>query len=229
MKHTFTCLIPFYNEGARVLTTVGIFLNSSLISKIVCIDDGSTDNASDLIKQRFPGVTLIKLTKNTGKANAIKEGLKWVSTEFVLLFDADLYNIKLFEIEAALKKIDESENIDSIILRRIVESKFLSFIRHDIVMSGQRILKVDDFKRVFDTDPKGYAIETAINAYMIKNDKRVFWMPLSTKNPKKHHKVGLGLLQSIKLYIDTFIGYFSFVGPIGYLQQISTFCRQEAP
>lgn len=228
MRSTYTCLIPFYNEGERVLSTIKIISKSALINQIICIDDGSNDGASVKIQKSFPNIKVIILSKNRGKANALKEGLMQVKTEYALMFDADLYDIKLIEIENAIKKIDKNEYIDSIILRRIVESWIVSKTRHDVIMSGQRILKTKDFIRVFETNPNGYAIETAINAYMIKHNKKVFWMPLSTKNPKKHTKAELGIVKAIRLYTNTFIGYFSSVGLSGYLKQILTFCKQEA-
>lgn len=226
MQTSITCLIPFYNERKRILYTLGKLSQVKEISKIICIDDGSTDNGYELIQKEFPKVEIIKLNKNSGKSNALYEGLKKVKTEYVLMFDGDLSNIKVDEVENGLDKIIQNKKIDMIIFRRIIESKILSLIRHDIVMSGKRILKANDLKEVYKNNPKDYEIEMAINDYMMKNDKKVYWMPLSTKNPKKIIKMSLS--QSLRLYAKAGIGYFSYSGVSGYLDQIFNFCKEKA-
>lgn len=221
-----TCLIPFYNEGERVLDTLDKLTKIRTVSQFICIDDGSTDNISALIQEKYPQIKVIKLTSNQGKSEAINQGLGYVKTEYVLLFDADLANIKVEEIENAISKILLNQSIDMIILRRIIESKFLSLIRHDIVMSGQRILKTKDLREVFQKQFKKYQLEMSINDYMMKKNKKAYWMPLSTSNPKKVFKHGL--INSLSLYTDVIKGFVSYSGFNGYLKQIATFCKQQA-
>lgn len=220
-----TCLIPFYNEGERVIDTLDNLTKMRTVSQFICIDDGSTDNASVLIQEKYPQIKVIRLKSNRGKSEAINQGLKHVKTDCILLFDSDLSNIKVEEIENAIAKILSNQSIDMIILRRIIESKFLSLIRHDIVMSGQRILKTKDLKEVFKKQFKGYQLEMSINDYMMKKNKKVYWMPLSTSNPKKVFKHGL--INSLSFYISTIKGFISYSGFNGYLKQITTFCKHQ--
>ncbi len=58
--------------------------------QIIIVDDGSTDGTPDVIKDKFPQYQLIILDKNYGKAHAIREGLKYVLGDIVLIQDADL-------------------------------------------------------------------------------------------------------------------------------------------
>ena len=219
----FSCLIPFYNEGTRLLYTLENLSSIKELEEIICIDDGSTDDASTLVKEKFPSISVITLPYNQGKSAAIFKGLSLVKTEYVLLFDADLQSIKVNEIENAIQKIENNSSIDMIILRRIVESKLLSFLRHDVVMSGQRILKTKDLLEVVKMKPKKYALETAINAYIIKNNKITYWMPITTTN--LHQITKYGYRKAFKL--GGIRGYFSSVGIFGYLKQIFTFCKKE--
>lgn len=221
-----TCLIPFYNEGERTLNTLDKLTKIRTVSQFICIDDGSTDNTSALIQEKYPQIKVIKLSLNQGKSEAINQGLKHVKTAYILLFDADLSNIKIGEIENSITKMLSDQSIDMIILRRIIESKFLSLIRHDIVMSGQRILKTKDLRKVFEKQFKGYQLEMSINDYMMKKNKKVYWMPLSTSNPKKVFKHGL--INSLSFYTDAIRGFISYSGFNGYLKQITTFCKQQA-
>lgn len=226
MKNINSCtaLIPFYNEEGGLVYTLTQLAKVKAITKIICINDGSTDSSESLIRNSFPHVQIVTLPQNIGKAGAIKKGISRIDTSLVMLFDADLKNIVPDEIEAALIKIKTSK-YDMIILRRIIESRFLSLIRHDVVMSGQRILKTKDLNRALKNNPKGYELETAINQFMIHNQKKVCWMPLSTLNPLKHTKHKL--LTSIKLYAQTALGYFVYIGPMGYFYQIFNFCKMK--
>lgn len=226
MKASVTCLIPYYNEGDRIINTLTILSKIKLINEIICVNDGSTDNATKNIHAVFPHIKVIGLNSNYGKAAAIEAGLESITSDYVLLFDADLSNIKTKEIENALVKIQGNNTIDMIILRRIIESKFLSLIRHDIVMSGQRVLRTTDLKSVFKSNPRKYEIEMAINAYMIERKKKVFWMPLSTKNQKKVFK--MGFIKSLGFYGVAIKGFITFSGIKGYINQVTKFCKEEA-
>ena len=172
-----SCLIPFYNEGDRLLYTLEKLSSIKELKEIICIDDGSADNASKLAKEKFPNINVIVLPHNQGKSAAIFKGLLSVTTEYVLLFDADLQEIKVEEIQNAIQGIENHRSVDMIILRRVVERKLLSFLRHDVVMSGQRILRTKDLIEVAKMKPEKYALETAINKYMMKNNKIVYWIP----------------------------------------------------
>lgn len=112
------------------------------------------------------------MEKNSGKPNAIKVGLEYVSAEYVLLLDGDLLNINDRELGNAIQKITNDPEIDMIILRRVADKTAPSWTRQDIVTSGQRILKKDDLKNVFQKYPPGYPIEWALNIYMLKNHKK---------------------------------------------------------
>ena len=220
-----SCLIPFYNEGDRLLYTLEKLSSIKELKEIICIDDGSADNASKLAKEKFPNINVIVLPHNQGKSAAIFKGLLSVTTEYVLLFDADLQEIKVEEIQNAIQGIENHRSVDMIILRRVVERKLLSFLRHYVVMSGQRILRTKDLIEVAKMKPEKYALETAINKYMMKNNKIVYWMPITTTNI--HQMTKLGYKQMVRIILNGFHGYFSSVGIIGYLRQIFTFCKKE--
>lgn len=226
MKNSITCLIPFYNEEKRIRTTLSALSKSKYINFVICVDDGSTDNTAAVIAKDFPHIKVKSLRKNSGKSHAIKEGVKEITTEYTLLFDADLSNINNNEINKALATIQQNPSIDMIILRRVIESKLLSVIRHDIVMSGQRVLRTEDSKKVFRLKPTKYELEMAINQYMIDNSKKVYWLPLSTRNEKKFFKVGF--IKSLSLYYSQIYGFAHFRGFTGYLNQVRNFCKDKA-
>lgn len=53
-------------------------------------DNGSTDNSCEVVKQNFPSVRLIRLTKNFGFAEGYNQALKELKYEYFLLLNSDI-------------------------------------------------------------------------------------------------------------------------------------------
>ena len=71
-----TCIIPFYNESDRILKVLDGVVKINGINEIICVDDGSTDNTSKLIRKRYPRITIISNPKNLGKTDAVNQALQ---------------------------------------------------------------------------------------------------------------------------------------------------------
>lgn len=225
-QNNLSCLIPFYNEGDRIIPVLNIVTKLSSISEVICIDDGSTDNASELVRNVFPKVILISLKKNNGKKFAIEKGLSASSNETILLMDADLENLQKFEIKNAIEMMMmQDKNIDMLILRRMNAPWLIRINRIDILFSGERILKKKDLKIILKEKIKGYQLEIAINSYMQKNNKNVCWMPSSARNTFKIKKNGFlsGLSKDGSMYADII----AYDGWINYFRQVMHFARKE--
>ena len=92
---TLTILIPVYNEERTVLQLVRQLseLPSGTVNQCIFVDDGSTDSSVELLNQallkvNFPHLLLKK--EHGGKASAIKEGAKHLTTSHVVILDSDL-------------------------------------------------------------------------------------------------------------------------------------------
>jgi len=199
------------------------------ISKTIVVDDGSSDeNIYSEIKSRFPEVIAIRLKTNNGKASAIREALKHVITDYVFLIDGDHINIKINEIGNAIRKIINNSEIDMIILRKIEDEtvKVSRFLRHDTIFSGERILRTNDLRRVYENKFSDYQIEMAINTYMMRSKKNVYWMPSSVNSFNKWEK--WGWLEGTKRSLKMFKGFVSYAGWKNFIWQTFFFCRKEA-
>lgn len=224
-SENITCLIPFYNEGERIFKTVELISSIPEIDKIICVDDCSSDqNATKLAKQ-FPHISVLRLESNQGKSAAVLHGLHAVTTPRVLLLDADLQQLQKAEISHAVSTVKNDPGLDMLILRRSNYAPFVTAIRHDILMSGERILHTDDLKAVFKKPPTGYQLEVAINEYMMKHHKRCFWQQTSLINSYKIEK--WTFQEAVKKYKDELTGYISYSGPLNYVSQILKFCKHE--
>jgi glycosyltransferase involved in cell wall biosynthesis len=92
---TLTVMVPIFNEERTIAQLVCQLseLPPETLEKCIFIDDGSTDHSVELLTQALnqsdlPHLILKK--KNGGKASAIKEGAKHLSTSHVVILDSDL-------------------------------------------------------------------------------------------------------------------------------------------
>jgi len=227
-KAKCTCIIPFYNENPqRVVGVIKTILKVKNISDVICIDDGSvsSDARDEIVKEKL-GVNLIILKKNTGKAEAVNTALESVTTDYVILIDADLINIDSKEIEDTVALILNNPIIDMIIFRRIKELFYIKLLRWDILISGERVLKTDDLRQILKDKPHGYLLEYAINRYMMKEKKKVFWVSSAGENIYKIYKYGFvkGFLHDVKIHIDIT----RYVGIVFLIRCFMFFCRENA-
>lgn len=87
-------IIPAYNEEARLPATLDSILNyfkdDPRKLEIVVVDDGSTDNTSEITKTYdIPFLKTIKLPSNRGKGFAVRTGALASSGSLILFTDAD--------------------------------------------------------------------------------------------------------------------------------------------
>lgn len=104
MDKTLTIIIPVFNEGERIKKT---FLalekfkspRGIRVEEIIFVDDGSTDNTKELIKNWNSKVQVITYALNRGRGYALRRALAQVATDYALYLDGDmaipLENIKL--------------------------------------------------------------------------------------------------------------------------------------
>lgn len=121
MKPTLTILIPCFNEALRLSSTlseleVWIGNQSDFASKIIMVNDGSTDETKRLIQDSHLNIELVSFEMNLGKGGAIAEGIKKLETDFVLIMDADL-STSLEEIRIFYEEIIRS-NADLVVANR---------------------------------------------------------------------------------------------------------------
>jgi len=115
MYTKFSAVVPSYNENPQFVKIVSELFKIPQLDELIFIDDGSTDQTQETVKQfqsdkRF---IYIRLSKNKGKGNALKTGVQKAKNEIVLFLDADLGQItsrKIFKIvePVLLNEVDMS-------------------------------------------------------------------------------------------------------------------------
>lgn len=89
-NHGICVLIPTYNNAGTLSCVLSDVLKYS--SDIIVVNDGSTDNTSDIL-DRFKGkIHIVSYSKNKGKGGALKEGFKYAISkgfEYAVTMDSD--------------------------------------------------------------------------------------------------------------------------------------------
>lgn len=91
-----TVIIPMYNAEKTITQAMDSVRNQTageLIRKVVVVDDGSTDNSSEIVKayaENYPNFPLWYIyQENKGAASARNLGYKKAKTKYVAFLDAD--------------------------------------------------------------------------------------------------------------------------------------------
>ncbi len=135
-----TCIIPAYNEQARIGAVLQAVLNHPLIDEVLVVDDGSADGTSTVV-QDYPQARLITLAQNGGKTAALAHGFAATQSPIILLIDADLSGLSPAHLTALITPVKEGRAAMSISLRDNAPGLW-RLIGLDYI-SGERALRRD--------------------------------------------------------------------------------------
>jgi GalNAc5-diNAcBac-PP-undecaprenol beta-1,3-glucosyltransferase len=88
----FSIIIPAYNRAQLLTETINSALNQSYTHfEVIVVDDGSTDNTGQVIKEVFGADSRVKYfyKQNEERAAARNFGLKQAKGDFAVFFDSD--------------------------------------------------------------------------------------------------------------------------------------------
>lgn len=147
-------VVPCYNEAKR-LDLPGFAEASHSSLQIIFVDDGSKDNTEELISGFISGkehLHILRLRENTGKANAIRQGMQHALShpglsgfEWYGYWDADL-STPLWEVENMLSyRATYGDHIEGIFgsrVYRLGSTIRRSQIRHFVGRGFATIVKI---------------------------------------------------------------------------------------
>jgi len=112
--NNFSIIIPVYNELnniEKLFNEIRFSLNNFDTYQIIFIDDGSTDDSQDILKdlENKKLIQLIKNKKNIGQSYSIYKGIKNAKYETIITLDGDGQN-NPNDIPKLLKMYNETNN-----------------------------------------------------------------------------------------------------------------------
>lgn len=166
-------VIPAYNEENDIKETIEDLEKVKLIDDVVVVDDGSTDTTAAIVEDM--GVDLIRLYKNKGKGFAIKEAVKIIDYDYLVLVDGDLGKTSS-EIEKLIYPVLDG-NVDISIAKfpKPLKKGGFGFVKRlakrgvyihtgkkiDTTLSGQRVYKKEVIQKI-KYIPDRFGVEIAM-------------------------------------------------------------------
>ena len=213
-------VIPLYNEDESIdelhSKIVSLLSNSSLSYEIIFIDDGSSDNSWNIIKdvtKKVHNTRAIRFLTNYGKSMALSAGFKSTRGEVVITMDSDLqddpneilqlYNVLInedYHIVSGWKK----KRYDSVIFKNLPSKLFNWAAR---LSSG---IKLNDFNcgiKAYKSDViKEIKLTSGMHRYIPVLAKNSGFNKIGEKivlhHPRKHGKTKYGADRFIKGFLD---------------------------
>ena len=226
MKHSITAIVPNYNESEYIETSIKKLLEVDEVEEIIIVDDSSTDNSLDIIKdlvKKNSKVRFIELSKNSGKGNAIKSAFSLVKTTYTVIHDSDLEydpsDIKLLISKINLSKKNlilgsrfKNNSSERIYLRTFYANKIISLVFS--IVYGIRITDVatcyklmpSKFLKTTTFNENGFAIEIEMLAKFLKFNREVSEVEINYKPRSYQQGKKIKFLDGIR-YLFAIIRY----------------------
>lgn len=189
MTGTVSCVIPAWNEAARIGAVLRAAVGHPLVAEVIVIDDASTDETA-LVAERC-GARVLRQSLNSGKSAAIARGLAEAKGDIILMLDADLAGLTPGHVAALLAPVLTGKSDASISLRanapRVWRAIGLDFISGERVMP--RALLRGHMRRIARL--RRFGLEVFLNELWIVNHLRLAVVPLAICSPLKSQKHGL--------------------------------------
>jgi len=221
-KVDLSIVIPVYNEEdniqpliERLVKAVADITDSY---EIIFIDDGSKDETVKRIlemQKKFPGIVLLKLSRNFGQHNAAQAGFDYCHGEAVVWIDADLQEPPE-EIPKLLKKLREGYdlvyglrgNMGGSIFKRLAS---LTFVRVFNKLSNNPLpvnactlrIMSKRFVQSINQMPERVRFQAGINSWI--GFKRT-GIEINYK-PRFKGKTKYNLLKMLKMSMDGFLSF----------------------
>lgn len=103
-----------YNNGKYLKDFIGSVIKSSVLPKeLIIIDDGSTDDSIKILEDysKLEYLKIIKFDKNRGFCNALNEGIKNASADYIMRVDPDDI-ILVNRIKTQFEFLEKNKEID---------------------------------------------------------------------------------------------------------------------
>jgi O-antigen biosynthesis protein len=105
LKNRVSVIIPTYNGSKTIVRAINSVLQQTYTNyEIIIVDDGSTDETVDIVKENFPSITILK-QQNQGTMSARQAGINVARGDLIALLDQDDYwSTEKLQIQVELLK-----------------------------------------------------------------------------------------------------------------------------
>lgn len=195
---TLTAIVPAYNEENTIEESLNSLIKQKYISEIIIVNDGSTDKTLDIVNQ-FKDIDsriiVFSSLKNKGKGNSLNSARAMVTSDYVVIHDADLeydpkdlydmYNLITGKNLILGTRFKGSKQRTNIYLRTFIAnkimSKFFSIIHKSKITDIATCYKMmpSEFYKNTLFKENGFSIEIEMVAKFLKTSNEIVESPIS--------------------------------------------------
>lgn len=200
MNHSCSAIVPALDENDRIGHVVAALSESSCITDIIVVDDGSREPLAETLT-RFPKVRCIRHGHTKGKAAAIESGVAASGSPYLFFCDADLERFTAEHVRALVEPVISGAARMSIGLRDNPEQRAVYWFA---INSGERALPREDWESLPAFYKKGFRLEAGLNVRAWMRGDTVLHLYLPYGNTLREKKYGLwrGIRSRTRLCID---------------------------
>jgi glycosyltransferase involved in cell wall biosynthesis len=210
-SYKVTIIIPAYNEGEGLSRALAGLIPITERSgwEVIVIDDGSTDNTAEVIRES--GAKLASHPYNKGYGASLKTGIRNASGDIIVMMDSDGQHSGA-DIEKLLEHMDQYEMVVGArsrdVLVRAPGKKILSIVANFLsgkkipdLNSGFRAVRKKTVRSFLHFCPNGFSFTTTITLAYLREGFSVKYVPIEAD-------VRVGRSSSVKFFRD---GYKTFL------------------
>lgn len=203
-KRELAVIVPAKDEAGRIKRVLQAVLDAKLPTEVIAVSDGSRDGTADVARS-VPGVKVVELPTNKGKAAAMAAGVSATSARLLLFIDGDLEGLRGTHIDQlALPLLAGDCDMSVGVFRG--GSKFSdAAMQVSPGLSGQRAMRREIFEAVPNTEDLGMGIEYTLNQIAKRRRLRVVHVILrGVSNAHKEQKLGWmkGVAARTKMFVE---------------------------
>jgi len=228
-KHNLNIIIPCFNEEANIKPLIrewhNIIIKIGNDSKLVLIDDGSTDQTFPLLKKlckKYNHLVILKKS-NEGHGQTLLFGYKYAiekNPDFIFQTDSDRQTNpdefwqfwkKRNEFDLIIgKRINRKDGLERIFVSKILKLILLIIFKKNIEDANTpfRLIKTKTLNKYIKLIPqKAQLTNVLITVIFSKKNKNIKWIPITFKKRQKG-KNSINFKKIIKMgfvYIKEFI------------------------
>jgi glycosyltransferase involved in cell wall biosynthesis len=203
-------LIPAFNEASSISTVIRTAAAAQL-GPVLVVDDGSVDGTAGVASRA--GAQVLRLPRNTGKGGAVFAGAGRLTSDVIILIDADLTGLTPEHLRALALPVmrDEADMCRGV----FKGGRWSTTAAQKIVpqLTGQRAIRRELLLGLSDLQRSRYGIEVVITEAARKGHWRTCDVPLpGVSQLMKEEKLGFvhGVGKRMRMYGDIVLALAGF-------------------